>query len=338
MVRCLFVLLMGITFLHAEGPSLSSKAISIENRVLATVRGQVITVVDVMKKLDMLFYQQFPQYRGSTEAKFEFYKSNWRKVFEDLVNRQLVLAWAEERQLQVSNGELREELEQMFGPNVMMNLYEAGLSVYEVQEMMRADILMRRIIGFCVRMPVMAAITPEVVQAEYERQCFEAKKRTIWTWKSVTIRSKESDCPKQVAEQIAEQLVELSPDQIQLPEEVEILSSQTFHSKNGELSTSLQELFQALPEGRYSEPVEFVGRSSPTKSWRCYLVEKKEHETLPPFSELEEVLREHLAAPEMEEKSFEFFANLRKQYHVQQFLSSDKLVAFEPFVLQKPAV
>jgi hypothetical protein len=329
---------MGIAVLHGAELVPSKKTIAIDNRVLATVRGQIITVVDIMKKLDMLFYQQFPQYRGSTEAKFEFYKTNWRRVFEDLVDRQLVLAWAEDREYHVSNGELREELEQMFGPNVMMNLYEAGLSVHEVQEMMRADILMRRVIGFYVRMPVMSAITPEVIRVEYERQCEEAKKRTVWAWKSVTIRVKEGDCSKEIAEKIAEELQKTPPEQIKVSKEIEVLSSQTFHSKNDELAPSLQELFQRLPEGVYSEPVEFVSRSSSAKSWRCYFLEKKEHDTLPPFSELEELLREHLAAPEIEEKSSEFFADLRKQYHVQQSLSSDTFVTFEPFALHQQAV
>jgi len=333
MFRYLLVFLIGMTFLRAE--ETSGKTIAVDNRVLAAVRGQVITVVDVMKKLDMLFYQQFPQYRGSTEAKFEFYKSNWKRVFEDLVDRQLVLAWAEERKYHVSNGELREELEQMFGPNVMMNLYEAGLSVYEVQEMMRADLLMRRIVGYCVRMPVMASITPEVIRVEYERQLEEAKKRTVWVWKSVTIRSKEGDCPKAVAEKIASQLATVLPEKVQAPEGVEVVSSQTFHSKNQELSDSLQESFQHLSIGQYSEPVEFIGRSSSAKSWRCYCVEQKDHEMLPSLSELEGVLREHIAAPEVEEKSREFFADLRRQYHVQQVLSSDTLVAFEPFALHQ---
>ena len=338
MRRCLLILVMGMTFLHGAELSPSKKTIAIENRVLSTVRGQIITVVDVMKKLDMLFYQQFPQYRGSIEAKFEFYTTNWRRIFEDLVDRQLVLAWAEDREYHVSNGELREELEQMFGPNVMMNLYEAGLSVHEVQEMMRADILMRRVIGFYVRMPVMSAITPEVIRVEYARQYEEAKKRTMWAWKSVTICAKEGDCSKGVAQKIAGELKKTSPEQIKLPEKIELFSSETFHSKNEELASSLQELFQNLPEGSYSEPVEFVSRSSSAKSWRCYLVEKKEHETLPSFSQLEEVLREHLAAPEVEEKSKEFFTNLRKQYHVQQFFSSDKIVAFEPFALHQQTV
>jgi len=338
MRHCLLVLIIGIASLHGAEPAPSKKTIAIDNRVLAAVRGQIVTVVDVMKKLDMLFYQQFPQYRGSTEAKFEFYKTNWRRVFEDLIDRQLVLAWAEDREGHVSNGELREELEQMFGPNVMMNLYEAGLSVHEVQEMMRADILMRRVIGFYVRMPVISAITPEVIRVEYERQCFEAKKRTMWVWKSVTIRAKEGDCSKEVAQTIAEELKETPPEQIKVSEKIEVFSSQTFHSKNDELAPSLQELFHSLSEGCYSEPVEFVSRSSPAKSWRCYLVEKKEHETLPSFSEIEGVLREHLAAPEIEEKSKEFFANLRKQYHVQQSLSSDKIVAFEPFALHQQII
>ena len=186
----------------ADVPPSRSSSIIVENRVLATVRDQVITVVDVMKKLDMIFCQQFPQYRGMPEARYEFYKANWRKVFEELVDRQLIISMAEEKQFTVTNGDIREELEDAFGPNVMMSLYEEGLSMHEVHEMMKADILLRRIISFYVHSPVISSITPEVLRAAYVKKLEELKGAEGWVWRSVTVKSKGKDCPKTEADAI----------------------------------------------------------------------------------------------------------------------------------------
>ena len=95
-----------------QGECVKREHIVTHNAVLATIRGKVLTVVDVQSKLDMLFYQQFPQFSESVDAKFEFYKTNWRRVLEDLVNRQLILLFAENKNFQVSSGDLREEMEE----------------------------------------------------------------------------------------------------------------------------------------------------------------------------------------------------------------------------------
>jgi len=73
-----------------EVPSGRRSAVVVDNRVLATVRDQIITVVDVTKKMDMIFCQQFPQYKGMPEARYEFYRVNWRRIFQELVDRQLI--------------------------------------------------------------------------------------------------------------------------------------------------------------------------------------------------------------------------------------------------------
>jgi len=305
--------------------TLPSKMISVNNRVLATVRGQVITVMDVTKRLDMLFFQQFPEHRSSTEARFEFYKANWKRVFEDLVDRQLILAWAEDRQFQVSSGDIREELEEMFGPNTMMNVYEAGLSIHEVWEMMRADILMRRALGFYVQMPVMSSITPEVLRGEYTKLLERAEGEQFFVWKSVSFKAKEGVCTKQMAKEALERFK--SGEQSQ---EVEWAVSPSFRTHPTELSPQVQELFATLGQGQYSEVIEYSGRSG--KGWKSYMIEKIDQGSVQPFSEVETALREQLASPEMERKTREFFADLRKQYRVSQ--SDEQITAFEPFSLQ----
>lgn len=325
----------------AEAASSQRYGVIVDNRVVATVRGQVITVIDVMKKLDMIFYQQFPQYRGSSEARFEFYRTNWRRVLDELVDRQLILVMAEERGFQISNGDIRQELEEMFGPNVMMNLYEAGLSLHEVYEMMKADILLRRILSFYVRGPVLASITPEVLKIAYSERSNDLKRQESWIWRTVTVRSLEKDCAKEVAD-AAWKLLEqdhLSIEVVQskLPKGVELVVSDPFHSEKKDLAPHLRTLLDSLAVGSYSSPVSFTSRSDPHQCWRCYIADEKKEGVVLSFSEMEQKLREELAGPEIEKRTKLFFDDLRKQYHLKQSIPSEELLAFEPFQLKPRA-
>jgi hypothetical protein len=335
------VLLFVAVCSFVEAAPSSRYGVVVDNKVLATVRGQVVTVIDVMKKLDMIFYQQFPQYRGSSEARFEFYQTNWRKILQELVDRHLILVLAEERGFQVTNGDIRQELEEIFGPNVMMNLYEAGLSLHEVYDMMKADILLRRILSFYVRMPVFASITPEVLKLAYGERGKDAKRQESWLWRSVTLRAKEGNCAKEVADTVWKLLEQdhLSMEVVQskLPEGVEIIVSSPFHSDKRELAPHLQTLFESLSVASYSAPVSFTNRSDPRHSWRFYVIDEKKEGVMLSFSEMEQNLREELAGPEIDKRTKDFFDDLRKQYHVKQSLGSEDLLAFEPFHLKPRA-
>ncbi len=313
----------------------------VDNKVLATVRGQVITVVDVMKKLDMIFYQQFPQYRGSSEARFEFYRTNWRRVLEELVDRHLIVVMAEEKGFQITNGDIRQELEEMFGPNVMMNLYEAGLSMHEVHEMMKADILLRRVLSFYVRNPVFASITPEVVKQAYTEKSKELKGQASWVWRSVTIRAKEKDCPQEVASKVwiwlEKEHLPLEAVTSKLPSGIELVVSQPFHSEKKELAPNLRTVFQSLSVGSYSAPVAFTSKADAHQGWRCYIADEEKEGAVPSFAEMEQRVREELAGPEIEKRTKSFFDDLRKQYNVKQSVASEEWLAFEPFQLKPKA-
>ena len=336
MFRHLFLFFLCVAGLgFCESPA--KQAIVIENRVLATVRDQVITVQDVVKKLDMLFYQNFPEHRASTEARFEFYKATWRKMLEDLVNRQLVLSWAEERQFTVTNGDIRQELEDIFGPNVMMNLYESGFSLHEVQEMIRADILMRRLLYFQVRLPVLAAISPSRVRALYETKVQQHCCEEILHWRTVTLKAKDGDCPKRIADSVFSMLDKehLSIPEVakKVPDTIEVTASEQFCSEKKEVAPNIYDLLSKLQQGSYSEPISFVSKQNAQKGWRFYIVNSKEQVPISPLADTEGELRFELAQPEIEVKTKELFDELHKEYQVKQLISSQELSSLEPFYL-----
>jgi hypothetical protein len=323
--------------LSAEALSSKRSKVVVDNRVLACVRDQTITVVDVMKKLDMIFYQQYPQYRGIPEARYEFYAANWRKALDELVDRRLALLLAEEKQFRLTNGDIREELEEIYGPNVLMSLYGEGISIQDAHEMMREDILFRRVVSFFVQMPIYAEITPNIVKEAYDKKLETFKQQKGWLWRSVTIKSKTGSCSKQEADTIWRDLhsraTKLRDLVAKPPEGLEIVVSQQFKSLYHDVSEAVSSVLNSLPIGSFSQPVA-AQKNESSGTWRLYIVDEHFAPKTPEFCEIENALKQEIATPQISIKSEEFFQDLRKRYHAKYVLSEDQLLSLQPFSLK----
>ena len=340
MCRMIVALVMAVCSLAlCDAPQNPRSSIVVENRVLATVRDQIVTVFDVVKKMDMIFYQQFPQYRSTPEARYEFYRANWKRIFQELVDRQLILSMAEEKHFEVTNGDIREELEDTFGPHAMMNLYEGGLSLHEVEEMMRADILLRRALSFYVHSPVLAAVTPSVLRAAYRKLAEELKGKYGWIWRTVTVKGVHGNCSEEIAKRMWNVLQTegrtVEEAAAVLGKEYEVVASQPFHSEKSQVASNVCAVLEGLQLKTFSEPQPFTSRSDPRQGWRCYIIDEKVAVPVPPFEELESTLRQEIASPVIARRTVEFFEDLRKEYGVKNLLSLEELQALDPFHLKE---
>lgn len=312
--------------------------IFIENRVLATVRGEAITVVDVAKKLDMIFYQQFAQYRGQNEVRYQFYQANWRKALDELIERKLAILLAEEKQITLSNGDVREELEALYGPNVLLALHEENISLDEAQQMLREDLLYRRVLAYFVQVPIYSAITPSVLKKAYEEKAVELSSQKGWVWRSITLKGKNGAITEKSADALYEKLsrreVKLRDLVQQKDDEVEISVSSQYRSHEKDISSSVASILKELPLATFSKPVSVSLKGGEGKGFRIYIVDDYIAPQVPQLFEMEGELRGEIALPEVLQKSQEFFTELRKQYHAKYTLLEKDLIALEPFVLK----
>ena len=283
---CIFFL---FTSLHAEPSS-----IVVHNQVLAKVHGKVISVIDVMKKLDMLFYRQFPEHIHSQEAKYQFYTTYWKGVFNDLIDRELVIADAEEKNFVVSNGDIREELEEIFGPDVMLNLDKVGLTVEDAWEMIKADILIRRMLYLEVRMRVFAQITPQTVKKAYEERVVTSNRNEECVWSTLSFRSDSPDVPLAAMADRAYTLLKqekILPQEIQarlqaLPEwdaRTIVTISPQFRETLKNITPQMQQLFKEMSPGEYSKPLLQTSKNDGTPVVRIWAIHEKNRTEPPPL-------------------------------------------------------
>ena len=62
---------------------------------------------------------------------------NWKYVLQELIDKELILGDAEEKKVAITAGDVRQEMENMFGPNIIANLDKIGLSMDEALKIVR---------------------------------------------------------------------------------------------------------------------------------------------------------------------------------------------------------
>ncbi|MCE5295172.1 MAG: peptidylprolyl isomerase [Chlamydiales bacterium] len=331
--------------LFADSPQEPRKRIVVNNRVLASVNGNVISVIDVKKKMDMLLYQHYPQYMDVPEARFEFYNSHWREVLNDLIDRDLMMADSEEKGFPISSGDVREELEDIFGPDVMLNLDSAGLTLDEAWKLVKADITIRRMLYYQVRMRITPQITPNEIRKAYDEKVKTIGQQKECVWRCVTLKSDDVKVSTAYAEKI---LALLEQDKIALDKlqavldkkgltnpDVQMLISQPFRQKQGELSSTLQDLLLSMKEGTYSKPLLQSSRSEAAPVVRIYYVQELKNEAIPSLAELEPTLREEITQEMTAKKTAIYLDDLRRHFHLsKEQIEKELPVNFQPFVLK----
>jgi len=317
--------------------------IEMNNRVLANVNGKPISVYDVMKKMDVLFYQQFPQFASSTEARHQYYQMNWKRVLQELIDMELIRADAEELNLPVSHGDIRQEMETMFGPNIIGTLDKMGLSMDEAAELVKGDVLLRRMVYLRVRSKAENRVTPQAIHDAYETYAKENAIPAEWTYRVVSIRDKDEKRGAEAA-QLAYKL--LASDQVPLESlqdnlqrsgikksKVAISDAQTHNQK--EINPKYYEVLKDMTKAAYSTPSEQKSRSGKGKVYRIfYLLDYKEGGEVP-FSEVENNIKNQLMNKAMDIETIAYIKRLREHFHVQDDDIMNRISDdFQPFELK----
>lgn len=318
----------------------------VNNRILAKVNDKAISVVDVMKKMDVLFYREFPQYTSSVQARYQFYKVNWKHVLGELISKELVLADAEENKLPVSNGDVRQEMESLFGPNIISNLDKINLSYDEAQKIVQGDITIRRMIYARVNAKAAKQVTPQVIRSTYEEfiQNPENIKPDIWKYNVISIRNKDTAIASEAAALAHQLLNEQVPlDQITvrikenpLFEKTLISVSEEYNLEEKDISASYKEILSKMQPHTHSEPIAQNSRADTSTSlFRIFVLKDIQRGGAPSFNDMANQINDRLLEQAVAKETDAYLKRLRKHFHVQEdFLTQAGGEAFEPFSLK----
>lgn len=349
---CLLTLLIGSSPLAALkneplfGPERTEPKIFVNNRVLAKINDKPITTYDLMKKMDLTFYRQYPQYTNSVPARAQYYDMSWKYVLEDLIDKELILADAQESKVEVTSGDVRQEMEVSFGPNIIANLDKIGMSFDEAAKIVQEEIIMKRMVSGRVHSKALRQVTPAKVRQAYDVYIEDPAnaRLTQWVYRVVTVKDRNLEKTEETAKAAHQLLIDGTPlDQLLAKmKELKLISrkgkvtvSNDIKNNEQELSKIYSEALAPLEAGMYSQPFSNKSRTNNSTVFRILYVQEKTPGGLPSYKELETSLKNKLLDEAVDRETTLYMSKLREHYHIRQEDLDALLPAdYQPFILK----
>ncbi len=92
-------------FLNSFNPPSHEPCLVINNRPLGKINGKVISLYDVIKKMNLFLFEYYPDYKPSSVERYQFYMNRWETTLDDMINNELILLDAAQKEIKVSDGQ-----------------------------------------------------------------------------------------------------------------------------------------------------------------------------------------------------------------------------------------
>jgi len=320
------------------------KSVEINNRLLANAAGELITVFDVTKYMDIVMWKQYPEAFESPQLRYQFYMANWKYYLKDLIERALLLEEAKKMKMEVSGGDLRQELENLYGPNIVVNLNKMGQSLKEVEDSTRKQLMMQKLLAYKVHQPSLKYTTPKRVKDLYADYAENHQRDGFFEYKVISLRSKDSAKLPFVAEVSARLLEEenVAIDHLKdaletqglLSKGLKLSISDTFSHQASQVSDLYKETLLEMLPGTYSLPKHQTTKDGEAV-YRIFYLKNKQMPGAIPFEEAEAEIKKQMLNEKFEELSKKYLQDVAKIHH---FDLEDTLKqipeSFTPYVLK----
>ncbi len=334
MMKYLLMLLLSLSFLHAQ-----PQKIVVNNRILTNVNGKTLSMLDVVKQMDVYLSQYYPQYLDTEEAKIQFYNSQWKSTLQRMIDQELMMADAESREVKATDAEVREEIQNRYGPNVMGSLDKLGISYEEAKKMVYQDLVAQKIQWLRVSSKVFARVTTEVVKKAFDEYLIKNPPKEMWTYQFLTLRYDEIDTAMALAEQIKDlqetsgSLLSVAADLFKqkLPETewTHLSLSTELESEDKELSEAHRNVLSKLTVSGWSQPIVQQSRDG-SQVVRLFHLKSHTKQETPLFETMANGLRQEIMNQYAEKEMDVYLARLHQRFNYNKD-SLDLPPQFEPF-------
>jgi hypothetical protein len=333
-----------VAFTDASDPQLQELEpgdLVIYNRILTKVNGKTVSVVDVMKRMDLFLQKNYPQFAGSKLARFQFYSTEWRNFLTQIIDTELMLADAGKLEVKVPDAEVREEILNRFGPNTMTVLDRLGMGYEEARTMIHDDMLVQRMMWFRVNSKALTSVNNQDVREAYREYCEKNPEMEQWHYQVLSIRSADRAASATLAARAFELLNEkLTLDSVSsqlksADSETVITLSPDMEADEKTISASHKEVLQTLAVNSFSQPVPQVSRVDNSVVYRIFHLKKHSKKTLPPFEKMADQIREQLLQAASQRENVQYLARLRERLGYDEKQMMETLPDdFQPFALR----
>ena len=357
MKRLLLSLFIPTSLLLAQGVGMNSfssmqmeqskklNRILVENRVLTNVNSNPISVIDVMKKMDTEFFIEYPHLMDSDVARYQFYKTRWRPEFDRMVESELIINDAKAHKLELTEGDIRQEIERRFGPEIITNIDRIGLTYDEAYEMIKKDILTQRMSQGFLYLKGVFNISPDDLLAAYHEYIKANKKPDHWKYHMISFSGpnalEDSQMAKISLEKFAKETNNFKAicmrfkDQTDLFDSKQVSVSKEFDLESDKIQESHRNILANLKSNSLSEPIKEFSRIKNQPVYRIFYLNSYEPGGKIELAEVEEKLIYEHKREKYESEYINYVTNLRER----SGLTKDSIYAaipddFEPFKIK----
>lgn len=341
----------GFSHLQADPEIFSQEPqqqIVIQNRILAKVNNKTLSVLDVVKKMEVLFDRHYPQYAHSIMAKYQYFSAHWKEMLLQMIDHELILADAEKLDLKITDSEVRESLHERFGPNVMGTLDKLHLSYEEAKNMIYSDIAVQKMTWFKVHAKALNSVNVQDIKNAYASYCEKNPSKEVLEYQVLSIKAQNEEIAYQIAQKACE-LCKLSPAEISsIPEKLAqnteepspqkdftITLSEDLKLDAKSISNAHKEVLFKLAKNSISSPVKQQSKADQSTVFRIFYLKDRTKTILPTLRAMYENLHNQLVQDASEKESKIYISKLRQRYGFDTKMLEETIPsAFQPFALQ----
>ena len=315
------------------------------NRILAKVGNKTISVIDVMKKMDLFLQRYYPQYVESKPARYQYYSSQWKETLKQMIDQELMLADAEHLELKLTDAEVREEMLERFGPAIIQTLDQIGLTYEEARQMVFDEMVVQRIMWYRVNSKALNNVHPKDIKKAYESFCKNHPVSDEWEYQVLSLRSANKNISETLAKKACDLLSSARMDLVVASEElkkeasedssVAITLSSDFKTDEKNIAKSHMEVLKSLKPGSFSPPVAQVSRTDQSTVYRIFHLKNHVKKEAPSFGKMADQLKDELLQEEAMKESSQYVAKLRSRLGYDEKTMMEEIPEdFQPFVLR----
>lgn len=301
--------------------------LKVNNRLLVTVLGRPITVLDVQRHMEAQFFANFPQYRNQPEVKWDFFQARWRDTLDEMINEELILADASDKDITVSDGDVREEMIKRFGVDLAVAMDTMGMELEEAWEIVRRDLMSQRMLGGMVFFPAFCTVKADDVRSTYQQALAQSAEEATCKYKVVSIKAADSSAAEVAAALVYHHMKQqgCDPEVIlaelreaeALPPGVTCSISEEFSQPMKSINNSYRDVLSRLERGTFSQPIAQHSRAQRTTVQRILCcIDKSDAESLPSFAEVAQNIHDRLVQQAADSQMKEYTGKLRQRYGI----------------------
>ncbi len=313
--------------------------LKINNRPLAKINDEVISLLDVVKKMDAFLYEYHSDKPLSTLEKAQFYQKNWKQMLEEMICNEFVLLDAKEKGVQIETGQIHEELEERFGPHTAFTLDRIGLSFKEAYDWIRKENIIRQMMWHKVQVKALQGITPQLIKKAYQTYLESHPPTHNWTYQVLSIQGVDKKVCDELAAQAyqilsskTKEIEEVAADLKKTNQEVTVSLNKKCSLETSTLSKQHYEVIKDLVVHTFSKPILQINRKDQKNVTRIFYLDDRTE--IPPssFEEVYDSLQNKLFQELLQKEKKVYFNSLKNRYgfdktNPQIILSED----YEPF-------